>query len=278
VTRTDLAIEAVRRALILRGQHGYGPSDSVCPFDIAAKRGIDLRFVALPRLEGMYSVGDPNVILINSLRPSGRRRYTCGHEVGHDLYGHGTRFDGEADEAETRVEEFIANRFARALLMPKLAVASAYSRRGWSPRVTTAEQAFVVAQDMGVGFTTLLDDMSLTLRLLDRSIAQTLSRIPLPKVRASLLAVDVAHDLFPVDRHWGARPLDVEVGDVISTPQGSRFDGRCAENDGSLLRARRAGVGQLEVPGRSAAIEVRVSRRAFAGLARYRHLEDPDDE
>jgi hypothetical protein len=266
----------MKKALRLRARFGYAVDHAVCPVDIAQRLGVDVWFRPIPSLEGMYSA-DRGAIIINALRPAGRRRYTTGHELGHHLHGHGTSFDAEGDLVADTDEEFIANNFARALLMPKLAVVSAFTRRGWSPRTATAVQAFVVAQDLGVGFTSLLDHMSLTQRLLDRATAQQFAKVRLAKIRAHFLADEVQHDLVPIDEHWGTRPADLEVGDVVVTTAGARFEGSCMEQRKGGLHATTAGEGELIVPGRVESIRVRVSPRHFAGLARFRHLEEADD-
>lgn len=271
------ATGAARRAGILRGRLGYGLADALCPFDVAERLKVEVRLQnESPRMEGFYAPGRPPRIFISSLRPPGRQRYTAAHELGHHEYGHGASLDAELND-NTR-EEFLANRFARALLMPKLVVASAYQRRGWDPRQTSAEQAFVVAQDLGVGFTTLIDNMSQTLRLLGRDEADLLTKLRLPKVRVGVAGHEVEHDFFPVDDHWGKRPLDVQVGDVIAVPVGAVFSGASLGLDAGRARALRAGRAQLHLRGRGDPIEVRVSRREFAGRAKFRHLEDPDDE
>lgn len=269
------ASSAARAAALLRAELGCGPSDAVCSIDLCVRRGLDVWFRAVPSMEGLYLPGDPSRVIISSLRPAGRRRYTAAHELGHDVHGHGASHDAQLNDESTE-EEFIANRFARALLMPQLVVANAFSRRGWIPHNSTAAQAFVVAQDLGVGFTTLLDHMSQTLHVIDRAAADAMGRRPLPKLRAEIFRGHIEHDLFPVDQHWGVRPLDLEIGDVATAPPGSVFEGRCLEGDGGVLHARRAGAGLLSVPGRTGAITVRVSRREYFGHARYRHLEDPD--
>jgi hypothetical protein len=267
---------AARSAARMRTQLGYGPADAACPIDMCIRLDLDVWFQAQPSLEGIYTPGDPPVVIISSLRPAGRRRYTAGHELGHHAHGHGASLDAQLSD-ETKVDEFVANRFARALLMPQLVVANAYSRRGWAPGMTTAAQAFVVAQDLGVGFTTLLDHMCQTLRFLYSSTVKELARKPLPKLRAELFGDAVDYDLFPVDQFWGTRPLDVEIGDVITAPKGSTIDGSCIDVGGNTLRAARTGCAILAIPGRIGTITVRVSRRDFVGRARYRHLEDPDE-
>jgi Zn-dependent peptidase ImmA (M78 family) len=189
------ATGAARRAATLRGRLGYGLADALCPFDVAERLKVEVRFQnESPRMEGFYAPGRPPRIFISSLRPAGRQRYTAAHELGHHEYGHGASLDAELND-NTR-EEFLANRFARALLMPKLAVANAFQRRGWDPRQTTAEQAFLVAQDLGVGFTTLIDNMSQTLRLLGPDEADRLTKLRLAKVRATVAGHEVEHDFF----------------------------------------------------------------------------------
>jgi hypothetical protein len=270
------AAAAARAAATLRARLGYGPADAVCPVDICIGMNLDVWFRAHPSLEGIYAPGNPPTIIISSLRPTGRQNYTAGHELGHHVHNHGASLDAQLND-ETKVDEFVANRFSRALLMPQLVVTNAYSRRGWSPRATTAVQAFVVAQDLGVGFTTLIDNMSMTLRLVDRQAAEALRKQALPKLRAEIFGLAVEHDLFPVDQHWGARPLDVEVGDMITAPAGARIDGACIDASNGRFRAVRVGIGTLTLVGRSVPIAVRVSRPEFVGRAIYRHLEDPDE-
>jgi len=41
-------------------------------------------------MEGMYYRGDPARIVIGARRPLSRRNFTCGHELGHHIFGHGS--------------------------------------------------------------------------------------------------------------------------------------------------------------------------------------------
>lgn len=255
------------------------PNQPACPFDVASRLGIIVRLAALPSLEGMYSPGASAAIVVTSLRPAGRRRFTCGHEIGHHNFGHGCRLDEMLPDGtrSKQLEEFAADRFSAALLMPKLAVENSFVRRGWNSTSPSPSQVFVVAQDLGVGFTTLVDHMSVTLHLLDRSRAAELSKVQLPKLRAQLAGAPVTDDLFPVDALWGDRPLDVDVDDQILLPTNSEIQGTCiAQVDGRFV-AVAAGTGRIAIPGRKGFLETRVCRKEFTGLARYRYLESCDD-
>ena len=147
---------------------GIDPTYSVCPFDIAEQLGLVVRLAALPSLEGMYSPAPRKTVVLGTERPWGRIRHTCGHEIGHDVFGHGTRVD-ELCVGRHRAwspEEYLADRFSTALLMPKLAVADALRRRGWDAAKLTALQSFVLAQDFGVGYSNFLSHAERTLEMI----------------------------------------------------------------------------------------------------------------
>jgi len=284
VTKQDLARRAVRAAATLRAELGLGPTDPVCPFDVAEQMGIVVRLVALPSLEGMYSPEPRPAILVSVERPVGRRRYTCGHELGHHVFGHGTRLDQLEDErtaAAWSPEEFLAQRFAAALMMPKFAVESAFVRRGWLLAEPTAEMVFIVAQELGVGFTSLLEHLETTLGSVSGHVARTLRRTSLKKLRTALARFTVSHDLLIVDNHWGRRSVDIEVGDVVLLPADATFHGGCAvlkSEPVPHLVASTSGSGRISLGPAATEIMTRVSRRKFTGLARYRHLEEAVDE
>ncbi len=188
MTLDQLAIRAVRTAARLRMKFGYGKADALCPFDLADRLGVIVHLVALASLEGMYSPDPKPTILVSAERPSGRRRYTCSHELGHHVFGHGTHLEelGGGAVSTWSPQEYLANRFAAALLMPKLAVESAFSCRGWSITDPTVEEIFAVAQALGVGFTTLVGYLESTLKHMSSTRAAVLRKTSLPRLRSQL--------------------------------------------------------------------------------------------
>src|SRR5689334_4666539 len=75
--------------------HKRIPNDEPCDiYDIIKREGLDLQFMDVPSLEGMY-LAEPESerICICAQRPWGRQRFTAAHELGHHLYGHGTQVD-----------------------------------------------------------------------------------------------------------------------------------------------------------------------------------------
>jgi len=266
----------------VRADAGLGAADAVCPFDLAIGLGISVRLVPVPSLEGMYAPGARPTVLVSAERPAARRRYTCAHEIGHHAFGHGACLDEIGDEQSTAwtPEEYLAHRFAAALLMPKLAVLSAFARREWSMAELCPERVFVVAQDLGVGYTTLIGHLERTLRCVPSPVAARLRKAALPKVRSQLAGFLIEHDLIAVDEHWGHRPVDAEVGDVIMVPADAGLDGCCAQVRHAAkphIVATEPGTGCLALRTPPRLIPIRVERRGFTGLAKYRYLEDAPD-
>ena len=282
--RNDLAREGAVAALRLRRKFHCSIYEGLCPHDLAQEMGLQVRFEAIPSLEGVYCASTPPAIILSSLRPPGRRAFTCAHEIGHHIFGHGTRVDQieeDRDEQTARdPQEYLADRFASELLMPKLAVQSGFSRRGWKPFSCTPQNLYVVAESLGVGFGTLVDQMEHTLLLLSPRHASGLRRVSLKRIRQKLLASEVGNGLIVVDLHW-ARPIDAEVDDTILMPGAITVAGEALKvshksNDLLVAHAVCPGTSMLLSAGGSWEGSVRVARRAFEGLSQYRFLEDPD--
>jgi hypothetical protein len=278
--RDGLARSAVTAALRLRSRHGHAPEQPVCPIDLALAENVDVRFEAIKSLEGMYSPDGP-VIVLGSLRPRGRRAYTCAHELGHHVFEHGLRvdelLDGDSDGGQKDEAEYVADRFAAALLMPKLAVLHAFAARRWEIETSTPEQVYTVASLLGVGYTTLIGYLQGTLRILSASAAGQLRKTTPKAVRSRILGTDPIAGLIIVDEFWCGRPVDAEVGDAIVAPDGVSIAGDAVERTGDrVFRAKAPGIASLRCG--AWAVDVRVTRAAFTGLAMHRHLEEANDD
>ena len=272
-------------ALRTRRAVGYGLDHAVCVYDLAEKLGVEVRFLDLPSMEGMYLSASSPAIIISSLRPPGRRAFTCAHELGHHKRGDGVEIDElleKWDKPHFDPKEFMADCFAGALLMPKMAVSKAFSVRGWRMEECTPAQASLVAGYFGVGYATLIHHLRSALQVLPGTRAQALLKISPREAQSLLLGLQTPHKVVEVDVHWTRRAVDVEVGDFIFVRCGAQFEGTCIEpssdvENGRLFRAAKPGIGCLEANTAWSAF-VRVSRREYVGRSLYRHWEEEEDE
>jgi hypothetical protein len=284
--RRPLAEEAMYRAIEVRRELGL---DLASPLDIYAvceQRTIPVQFVPI-NMEGMYVRGRWPRILLSPVRPAVRRAFTCAHELGHHVFGHGFTIDELIEDWRERTaaspEEFLAQTFAGFLLLPPLGVRKAFTIRGWSAPQATPGELFTVACSFGVGYTSLVHHLTYSLRMLPRARADSLLRVPLPRVRRELLGSVSPQPLIVVDAAWQLPTLDVEVGTHILTPPctqvaNDRLAWRADLPNGRLFEATRPGITQVFWIDRDRAIFARISRYQYVGLSKYRHLEDEDED
>ena len=282
--RRSIARQAMAAALRARLSAGYGLDHAVCVYDLAEKLGVEVRFLDLPSMEGMYSSASGPTVIVSSLRPPGRRAFTCAHELGHHNRSDGVEIDElveQWDKPRFDPKEFAADCFAGILLMPKMAVSKAFAIRGWRMEKCTPEQAFMVAGYFGVGYATLVHHLRSALLVLPDTRAQALLKVAPRRAQSLLLGWQTQQNVVVVDAHWTGRAIDVEVGDLIFVRGGAQSEGACIEpsldvEHGRLFRVDRPGIGRLEA-GTTWSAFVRVSRRDYVGRALYRHWEEVGD-
>ena len=284
--RTALARQALQAALKVRQKLDIDLADPVCIYDLAPKLGLKILFEAIPSMEGLYCANLAR-ILINADRPAGRQAFSCAHEIGHHVFGHGDRIDLLSisdNDAPKDPAEFLADCFAGFFLMPKLAVSNAFHRRQWTPATATSIQLFTIAGMLGVGYETLIGHMQFSLRMLSKASSDRL-RVSSPKeIRKEILGRAHVGGLVVADTAWAGRPIDVAVGDLILAPSKIQIKGDYIRliNNGSrsetLLEAVAPGSAQIQQESSGWATFVRVSRKAFHGHAIFRHLPESADE
>ena len=292
VRRDELARHALRAAIRSRMQLDLPPTEALCVYDAADKLGIEVRFVDIPSMEGMYvrssGLNSQPIVLVSALRPAGRQASTAAHEIGHHIFGHGTRIDeyiADADEHEGNIldsEEMLANMFAGFFLMPKAAVERGFAARVCAPTSSTPRDVLAVSGWLGVGYGTLIHHMRSSLGMLSFSAAKRLLSIQPKRIRQEILGTNATSDLFLVDHAWTGRPLDLQVGDVALASSGIEIEGSCLSlgrttSEGlQVVEAVTTGLGRLSDS--NWATFVRVRPRGFVGRSIFRHLESVEDE
>lgn len=282
-----LALQAYQKALEVREALNKGRKTPVCIYDVAQEleEKVEVRFVDnLNSLEGMY-FKNLSLILVSSLRGYGRQAFTCAHELGHHVFGHGVGIDQVLDKPEfsdeTDPKEYVANLFAGFLLMPEPAIIRAFEARNWKYRACRANEFYVIAGYFGVGYSTLIHHMWRTLNLLSGVQANKLLKVAPHEIRTQILGREIKEDLFLVDSTWTDRAVDIQVGDIVLTPAHTLSDKECIQPleqhwEGKLFRGAKPGIGRMYDPRSGWAAYVRVCRRNYVGRSIFRHQEDPD--
>lgn len=180
-SREDLARHAVARAAAVRDRFDVPLTAAVNVIDMCIeqyKPKILVRFKDIS-MEGVY-LREPNPEIWIGLRPLVRRVYNCAHELGHHEFGHGSTFDElqvkGAGAPPFVANEYLANTFAAYLLMDRLAVAHAFTVRGWKAETATPTQCFAVACSLGVGYKTLAKHLAYGMKLVGGNVSRTLYR------------------------------------------------------------------------------------------------------
>jgi hypothetical protein len=269
----------------VRQDLGIGSTDPLPVYDAARRLTLEVWFVDIPTLDGMYIGGAPATVLITSHRPPGRQAMTCAHEIGHHMFQHGSRIDelmaGEKVESTT-ADEYLANTFAANFLMTRGAIAQGFLGRGISATEPEPVQVYAVATWLGVGYSALLYHMRSALKIMPRPTADRLLKVAPKAIRQEIAERNglgpVARDVIVVDPCWTGRPIDARVGDVLLLPNGSHFSDTCGVLRERVLELVSPGIGRVFHPVLEWAQFVRVSRRNYTGLAEYRHLEEAEGD
>jgi len=180
---------AARRALKARLRLGYS-LDSPCDiYELISRSGLNLRFTETSSLAGMFlNDGVLGEIVVSALRPAGYQHFTAAHELAHYEFGHGAKLDGEIEEmVSDSAEEALADAFARHLLMPQRAVVKGLSNLKTTAANASPVQIYSLASWLGVGYTTLVNQMRWTLGMISSPRHHELSVKQPQQIKRSLV-------------------------------------------------------------------------------------------
>jgi len=282
--KKQLASEAIVKALQVRKKLGLSIEDSVSALDAAERLGIDVRLVDLPSMEGMYVRGNRPTIILSTKRPSGRRSFTCAHEIGHHIMGHGEQFDELVKEKTfsraSDPKEFQADCFAAFFLMPKVTVENGMKKRGFTYEGLDEIQVFQLASWLGVSYRGLVTHLVNGLGTISRAKGESLQKRSPKEIRQQLVGDTQGKNLIAVDLFWTGRAVDCEMGDVLILPNGVSVEGESISFLGlpfrhQPFRADRAGISRITLGEWSSF--VRVSSEEFKGRACYRFEEEVEE-
>ena len=280
--RRALIRQGMQAAVDLRDRLDLDPFSPVDPYAAAAALGVKVVFLGAS-MEGFYFKGPPGRILLSALRPVPRRAFTCAHELGHHVFGHGSTIDQlQEDERPdaSKPDEVLANAFAAFFLMPSVGLRGAFARRHWSPETASPAQLFVVACQFGVGYVTLVNHLAYALKEISAARRAELERWTPQRIRRQLL--DEEYDSFVmIDGENEATSFDLEIGAAVLPPPEVDVAGSALAHIRSLAEFelyQAVARGVAKVTGSNTPFDVQVMPKPYEGAAANRFLEDPDEQ
>src|SRR5574343_890645 len=98
----NLVMKGMQASMAARTKAGLDLKSPVCIFGMCEALGVTVRFNDV-NMEGMYDQKPKPRIHVSALRPLARRNFTCAHELGHHVVGHGSTIDELRDEQAQNV-------------------------------------------------------------------------------------------------------------------------------------------------------------------------------
>lgn len=285
-TQKSLVMKGMQASIAARTKAGVDLKSPTCIYGLCETHRVTVRFNDI-NMEGMYDREPKPRIHVSALRPLARRTFTCAHELGHHVFGHGSTIDELQDDqsksAERQPNEILADAFAAFVLMPTLGLREAFTKRGLDPNKASATEMYAIACNFGVGQSTLVNHLAYGIEMINPIQRAQLGRITPKMIRTQLLGEVVPEPLTVADQHWNSATLDTEEGAFLLLPASVVVDTTILmpQRDlaaGRLFKAMKPGITRVVIPGTSWATYVRVARRQYVGLARFRHLEDMTDD
>jgi len=281
-----LVMKGMQAAIAARTKAGMDQKSPVCIYGLCEAHQVTVRFNDI-NMEGMYDREPKPRIHISTLRPPARRNFTCAHELGHHVFGHGSTIDELRDDHSKAIDrhpdEVLADAFAAFVLMPTLGLREAFNRRDLDPNRASAVDLYAIACNFGVGQATLVNHLAYGIGMIHLSRRDVLGRITPKMIRTELMSEIVQEHLIFADRHWNSPTLDCEEGSLLLLPTGVVVDTKflmphCDVTNGRIFRAMKSGITRVVIPNTPWATYARIAPRQYVGLARYRHLEESADD
>lgn len=280
-----IATNGIKKADSLRSDLGLNMFQPINIFDTCKTLDLEVRFYRI-NMEGMYvSSEEPknSRIILSSIRPFSRKVFTCAHELGHHLYGHGSKIDAiqkESNEESTyNEEERIVDVFASALLMPIAGIQHEFKKRNWDLNTATPIEFFTIASVFGVGYQTLIFNCAMN-KLITRNKSDELSKYsPSNFLNRILKGKEKRGHLKIIDSKYKETTVDIEVSGYLYVPKSVDFEGNHLKKvsetkNGVCYQAIKPGILRANDINNGQTYFVRIQNFEYEGISEYRHLEN----
>src|SRR3546814_1820714 len=122
IARKSLVVRGMQASLNARKLAGADLKSPICIYRVCEAHDVTVRFNDI-NMEGMYDRTTKPRIHISALRPLARRAFTCAHELGNHVFGHGSTIDELRDDhlknSSRPPEEILADSFAAFILIDR---------------------------------------------------------------------------------------------------------------------------------------------------------------
>ncbi len=287
-TMTPSYKRALLQADDVRIELGFNMFQPINIYDACARLGLTVRFVDLS-MEGMYARqqdGKNPTILLSNQRPLPRRNFTCAHELGHHVFGHGSKLDPLSERVGEPTtfdpDEMLVDCFSGALLMPGAGIEAAFAKRKLTGSNASPIDIYTICSDFGVGYQTLVNHCR-AMRMIPESSALSLLRATPKKIFTSFFGTGSDNSHFKVmDKHSRSSVIDLEVSNFIILPANVEVEGDHIRQYqqtvlGIAYVAIKPGIVRASRVNGSWSAFVRVQNFQYVGLAENRHLETSND-
>lgn len=279
-----IATKGIKKANSVRMDMDLNMFQPINVYDVCDKLELDVRFFKI-NMEGMYVSSDgssKSKIVLSSLRPFARKVYTCAHELGHHLFGHGNKIDMISDDSEKAIydnDERLVDIFASALLMPIAGVQLEFKKRGWDMSDATPIQYFTVSSVFGVGYKTLIYNCTVN-KVISHQKSKVLSKYSPSHFLNKILKSEkrVGH-LKIIDAKYKENIVDTEVSGFLYLPKNIEMEGNHLKvvsetKNGLCYQAVKPGILRAHNPIDGQTYFIRIQNFEYEGISEYRHLEN----
>ena len=275
--------DAILKASEIRRKLKLNMFQPINIFDSCSNLGIDVKFVAV-NMEGFYGKkGSKSTILISSLRPLPRRCFTCGHELGHHVFGHGLKVDILSDESKGPApkdkDEVLVDAFAAGLLMPVGGIQAEFAKRELNFQEASAYDFYTICSIFGVGYQTLVIHCKVN-NLINESKASSLLKLTPAKIFKGRFG-DIGDKSYfrVIDEYADLSVVDLEVSNYLVVPSTINIDNDYLEKivdskTECIYKARKAGICSAHSSDKKASYFIRIQPENYIGFAEYRHFEN----
>lgn len=276
--------DALYKADEVRKNLGLNMFQPLNVYDTCRDLELSVRFVDI-NMEGMYisQLNGKSSILLGNQRPFPRRSFTCAHELGHHLFGHGSKIDTITESSNQASgfdpDEYLVDSFAGALLMPAAGIQAEFAKRKWLVKDATPLQFYTICSVFGTGYQTLVTHCKKN-NIINASKAQSLQKQTPGKILETIVGKDKNKSHFKIlDTLSKLNVVDIEVYNYIFLPSTVRIEGDHLEKFqetqvGSGYLAKKPGIIRVEDKLSSRSFFVRIQNTNYIGLAEFRHLEN----